>query len=81
MLKSKLVIEQHTNQKVHSFCYPYGNKEAIGKYASKIASKHYNSAVTLLRGRLRDSNPYNLPRIDLYESDSLSIARLKIIVS
>ena len=81
LVESKEIIEQHTGQKVHSFCYPYGNEQVIGKNALEIAVKHYDSAVTLIKGRLQDSNSFYLPRIDLYSSDSPSVVRLKIIVS
>lgn len=81
MIKSKKIIEQHTEKKVHSFCYPYGAKKSIGKYAPKIAAKHYDSAVTLMRGRLKKNNPFYLPRIDLYREDSTSFVRLKVILN
>ena len=81
MIKSKKIIEQHTETKVHSFCYPYGAKKSIGKYAPKIAAKHYDSAVTLMRGRLKKNNPFYLPRIDLYSEDSAGFVRLKVILN
>ena len=81
MIKSKEIIEQHTERKVHSFCYPYGAEKSIGAYAPKIAAKHYNSAVTLMRGRLKKNNPFYLPRIDLYNGDSPGFVRLKVILN
>jgi len=81
MIKSKEIIEQHTGLKVHSFCYPYGAEKSIGAYAPKIAAKHYNSAVTLMRGRLKKNNPFYLPRIDLYNGDSPGFVRLKVILN
>ena len=81
MIRSKNILEEHTGKKVNSFCYPYGSEKSIGKRAPKIASKHYNSAVTLIRGRLRKNNPFYLPRIDLYEDDFSSLVRLKVILS
>ena len=81
MIKSKEIIEQHTERKVHSFCYPYGAEKSIGAYAPKIAAKHYNSAVTLMRGRLKKNNPFYLPRIDLYNGDSPGFVRLKLILN
>ena len=81
MIKSKEIIEQHTERKVHSFCYPYGAEKSIGTYAPKIAAKHYNSAVTLMRGRLKKNNPFYLPRIDLYNGDSPGFVRLKVILN
>ena len=81
MIKSKEIIEQHTGRKVHSFCYPYGGAASIGEYAPKMAAKYYDSAVTLMRGRLKKNNPLYLPRIDLYEEDSVGFIRLKVILS
>jgi hypothetical protein len=46
-----------------------------------MAAKYYDSAVTLMRGRLKKNNPFYLPRIDLYEEDSVGFIRLKVILS
>ena len=81
MIKSKQIIEEHTNIKVNSFCYPYGNEIAIGNSAPKIAANHYDYAVTLIKGRLRKSDIFYLPRIDLYSSNSNEIVKLKVISS
>ena len=80
MIKSKKIIESHTNKKVHSFCYPYGSKESIGNIAPKVAAKHFSSAVTLIHGRLKENNPFYLPRIGLYKEDLRSLARLKTLI-
>ena len=80
MLRSKKIIESHTNKKVHSFCYPYGSKESIGNTAPKIAAKHFSSAVTLIHGRIKKNNPFYLPRIGLYKEDLRSLARLKTLI-
>ena len=45
---------------------------------SQLASKYFDSAVTLIPTRLRDSNPYYLPRIDLYEKNSTLVSRIKV---
>ncbi len=81
MSKSKELIEQHTNKKVHSFCYPYGNEKSIGKLAPKIAAKYFDSGTTLIRGRIKNSDPFYLPRIDLYENDSPNTVRLKVVLN
>ena len=81
MIKSKEIIEEHTNKKVHSFCYPYGAEKSIGKIAPKVASRYFSSAVTLLRGRLKKNNPFYLPRIGLYKEDALSFVRLKTVLN
>ncbi len=80
MIKSKKIIESHTNKKVHSFCYPYGSKKSIGNIAPKIAAKHFISAVTLIHGRLQNKDLFYLPRIGLYKEDLRSLARLKTLI-
>ena len=80
MIKSKKIIESHTNKKVHSFCYPYGSKESIGNIAPKIAAKHFSSAVTLIHGRLQNKDFFYLPRVGLYKEDLRSLARLKTLI-
>ena len=81
MLNSKKLIEQHTNKRVHSFCYPYGSSKSIGKLAPKIASKYFDSGTTLIRGRIKNSDPFYLPRIDLYENDTPHAVRLKVVLN
>ena len=78
MLRSKNIIQENTNRDVHSFCYPYGASQSISKEARILASKYFDSAVTLLPARLRNANPYYLPRIDLYEKNSALVSRLKV---
>jgi peptidoglycan/xylan/chitin deacetylase (PgdA/CDA1 family) len=81
-LDSKLFIENITNKKVNHFCYPYGSKRQIGNKAQKIIAKHFDSAVTMVRGRLDKANDnYMLPRIPLYDIDSGGRALLKTLTS
>tara|TARA_A100001011_G_C14234291_1_gene810276 strand:+ start:111 stop:764 length:654 start_codon:yes stop_codon:yes gene_type:complete len=80
MLKSKDIIYQYTERKIHSFCYPYGGRKSIGDLAPKIAEKYFESATTLIKGRLNNSNPFYLPRIDLYKNDNKEIVRLKTLL-
>tara|TARA_B100000700_G_C14986100_1_gene828922 strand:+ start:195 stop:1127 length:933 start_codon:yes stop_codon:yes gene_type:complete len=79
--KSKQIIEDHLGNRVTSFCYPYGSAETINKMSIKIASEIYESASTLIRGRLKNKNIYYLPRIDLYKENPISLVRLKILIS
>jgi peptidoglycan/xylan/chitin deacetylase (PgdA/CDA1 family) len=81
MKKSRKTIESHTNKKVHSFCYPYGAEISIGKKAPEIAARHFSSAVTLQRGRLKNNNPFYLPRIGFYKEDAPSFVRMKTILT
>ena len=81
MKQSRKIIESHTNKKVHSFCYPYGAEISIGKKAPEIAARHFSSAVTLQRGRLKNNNLFYLPRIGFYKEDAPSFVRMKTILT
>lgn len=81
MIESKDAIEQCTGKKVNSFCYPYGAAKSINKLSVQLASKYFDSATTLIRGRLKESNLYYLPRIDFYEENKISFVRLKVALS
>tara|TARA_Y100000031_G_scaffold151992_2_gene194275 strand:+ start:293 stop:1228 length:936 start_codon:yes stop_codon:yes gene_type:complete len=81
MSASKKIIEDCTGKRVNSFCYPYGSAKSISKLSVEIASKYFESATTLIRGRLKNSNLYYLPRIDLYQEHSVSLARIKVSLS
>ncbi len=80
LTESKEILESITNTKVNHFCYPYGGIQNIGTNAQKIVAKHYDSAVTMIKGRLDSAkDPFMLPRIDLYNKDSKGRALLKSI--
>lgn len=82
MIKSKELIEDCTGQKVNSFCYPYGSKRSINNLSINLASRHFDYSTTLLKGRLRPNlNLHFLPRIDLYEENSNSFVKMKILLS
>tara|TARA_B100000029_G_scaffold511025_1_gene603949 strand:+ start:1962 stop:2897 length:936 start_codon:yes stop_codon:yes gene_type:complete len=81
MLTSKKTIEDFTGRKVNSFCYPYGSKRSISDLSVQVASKYFETATTLIRGRLKNSNLHYLPRIDLYEEHPISFVRLKVALS
>ena len=49
--------------------------------APELVAKHFKSAVTMLRGRIAGQNPHLLPRIPLYDRDTPSIARLKVLTA
>ena len=78
---SKASIEQCTGKKVNSFCYPYGAEISISSLSTEMASKYFESATTLIRGRLKNSNLYFLPRIDFYQENKTSFVRLKVVLS
>ena len=71
LAESKKSIEEIIGRPVSHFCYPYGDPSAIGKLAPRVARKYYASATTMVRGvcdAARD--PWYLPRIPVYDSDS-----------
>ncbi len=79
MHRSQQLISDHTNRVCRHFCYPFGGKESIGDSAARIAARYYDSAVTLVRGRIRGRDSYMLPRIPIYARDSASVTRLKVL--
>ena len=82
MLTSKRIIEDCTGKNVNSFCYPYGAPKSISKLSVEIASKYFDHATTLIKGRLnKKSNLHYLPRIDLYPDQNVAFARMKVALS
>lgn len=79
--QSKHKIESITNKEVTHFCYPYGGLKNIGNTAPAIVQKMYDSAVTMVRGRINaQQNDYLLPRIPLYDLDTKQRTILKTII-
>ncbi len=79
--QSKQKIESITNKEVTHFCYPYGGLKNIGNTAPAIVQKMYDSAVTMVRGRIQaQQNDYLLPRIPLYDLDTKQRTILKTII-
>src|SRR5712691_223386 len=77
--ESQARIQAHTGRPCRHFAYPFGSPESIGPVAPSLVARHYDSAVTMSRGRLRNRNPFLLPRIPLYARDSTARARLKVL--
>ncbi len=74
-------IVAYTSRPCRHFCYPYGSPESIGPRAPAIVAKYYDSATTLLRGRLRRRAATLLPRIPIYAQDDPDVVRLKILTA
>jgi peptidoglycan/xylan/chitin deacetylase (PgdA/CDA1 family) len=72
-------IQAHTGRPCRHFAYPFGSPSSIGPDAPSLVARYYDSAVTMSRGRLRNRNPFLLPRIPLYARDSGARARLKVL--
>jgi len=79
LVHSRTRVSEHTNRACRHFCYPFGGPESIGPSAPGLVARYYDSAVTMSRGRIGACNPRLLPRIPLYGSDTVAIARLKIL--
>ena len=79
LVASQRLIEEHWNRPVRHFCYPYGDARSIGDVAPAVAARHFDSAVTMTRGRCAVSaDPFLLPRIPIYEQDAPSVSGLKV---
>lgn len=74
-------IQAHTGRACRHFAYPFGSPQSIGPVAPRLVAKYYDSGVTMVRGRLRNRNPFLLPRIPLYAADSAARARLKVLTA
>ena len=72
-------IAEATGKPCRHFCYPFGGKASIGLAAPRLATKYYDSAVTMDRGRVKGKDLMLLPRIPIYTKDSVSLARLKVL--
>jgi peptidoglycan/xylan/chitin deacetylase (PgdA/CDA1 family) len=74
-------IEAHTGRPCRHFAYPFGGPESIGPMAPGLVAKYYQSALTMSRGRLRNRDPFLLPRIPFYAGDSAARARVKVLTA
>lgn len=72
-------IQAHTGRACRHFAYPFGSPQSIGPVAPRLVARYYDSGVTMVRGRVRNRNPFLLPRIPLYAADSAARARLKVL--
>jgi len=72
-------ISEHTNRDCRHFCYPFGARESIGSLAPALVAQVFDTATTMLRGRLRGHARSHLPRIPMYDGDGPAAARLKIL--
>ncbi len=77
LLQSRDRIREHTGRACRHFCYPYGTEASIGPAAVRLVAEHFDSGVTMQRGRLGRHAPALLPRIPLYPWDTGATARLK----
>jgi peptidoglycan/xylan/chitin deacetylase (PgdA/CDA1 family) len=77
--ESREQLEDLVGRPIAHLCYPYGYPTWIGDTAPRIASGVYRSATTMVRGLCTDqSDPWYLPRVSFYESDSVERGLAKI---
>jgi peptidoglycan/xylan/chitin deacetylase (PgdA/CDA1 family) len=74
-------IQAHTGEPCRHFAYPFRNPQSIGPVAASLVARYYESGVTMSRGRVRNRNPFLLPRIPLYATDSTARVHLKVLTS
>jgi peptidoglycan/xylan/chitin deacetylase (PgdA/CDA1 family) len=71
LIESRARLEALSGTGVRHFCYPYGDRAAIGELAPRLAGTLYRSATTMMRGVCTaQCDLWRLPRIPLYDSDS-----------
>jgi peptidoglycan/xylan/chitin deacetylase (PgdA/CDA1 family) len=80
MQHSRNLISDHTGRPCRHFAYPYGSPLSISASAITCARRFYDSAVTMTLGPVRNANPWYMPRIPIYPSNSVTRARLKVLL-
>jgi peptidoglycan/xylan/chitin deacetylase (PgdA/CDA1 family) len=78
---SRDAIAARTGRPCRHFCYPYGGAGSIGSIAPARVARHYRSATTMARGRIRGHALTLLPRVPLYPHDDAALARLKVLTA
>jgi peptidoglycan/xylan/chitin deacetylase (PgdA/CDA1 family) len=82
LAESKARLEALAGTGIRHFCYPYGDREAIGELAPQLVRDLYRSATTMTRGVCAaHCDLWRLPRIPLYDSDSDQRVMTKLAVS
>jgi peptidoglycan/xylan/chitin deacetylase (PgdA/CDA1 family) len=78
MKHSRDVVSERCGSACRHLAYPFGSPLSIGARAAAMASRFYDSAVTMSAGGAGDGAlPWLLPRIPLYASNSKMAAWLK----
>jgi len=79
MRHSRDVVSERCGRPCRHLAYPFGSPLSIGKMASAVARLFYDSAATLTSygGDANRADPWLLPRIPLYPSNSRMLAWLK----
>jgi peptidoglycan/xylan/chitin deacetylase (PgdA/CDA1 family) len=77
---SRDIVSQHTGRLCRHFAYPFGSVQSIGPVAPMVAQRYYDSAVTMCMGSVDEADLWMLPRIPLYPTNSVTAARLKVLL-
>jgi peptidoglycan/xylan/chitin deacetylase (PgdA/CDA1 family) len=80
MKHSRDVVAEHTGRPCRHLAYPFGSPQSIGSGAAAVARRFYDSAVTMSLGHVDSADPWLLPRIPLYPTNSNLLVRLKILL-
>ena len=74
---SKKWLEDKFSIPINNFCYPFGQYNQ--KVVDVVKSKKYNHAFTTQFGTIsKNTDPYQIPRIDIWNKDSIGDFNLKI---
>ena len=77
LIFSKKILEDKIGIKINNFCYPFGQYNR--KVVDVVKSKKYNHAFTTQFGTIsKKTDPFEIPRIDIWNKDSISDFNLKI---
>jgi peptidoglycan/xylan/chitin deacetylase (PgdA/CDA1 family) len=80
MRVSQALVSEYTGHSCRHYAYPFGSTRSIGDRAPVIASRFYDSAVTMSLGSVDAANSWLLPRIPLYPENSPLVARMKVLL-
>jgi peptidoglycan/xylan/chitin deacetylase (PgdA/CDA1 family) len=76
---SKSILEKIIKKKIVHFSYPYGGYQNINfKFNNLLKKLGYLSAVTTIRKKLNQSDPFELPRVFINNDNHLLRLKLKL---
>ena len=76
---SKSILERITKKKIIHFSYPYGGHQNINfKFTNLLKKLGYLSAVTTVRKKLNQPDPFELPRVFINNDNHLFRLKLKL---
>jgi len=82
LVRSRERVAVYTGRMPRCFAYPFGGASAIGETAPGIVACHYDWALTMRRGRLRNARCESVPRIPMYAADLMAmVVHLKVLTA